>query len=509
MRAPLDTIVIPTRDRAALLGGAIRSALAQTLGDLEIVISDNASSDGTAETVAAFEDERLRRVRTPRPMLMHDSWTFAVDQARGDRVTLLCDDDALHPRTLEIAGAEMEADDELDVVFWRACTHDAAEWFDESRRGCIAFGPPYGDRGVEVDPRRLVEDALRMRLSGRSPLPLMLNCMVSRSLLCRAAEAGTSLFRPSCPDYASILGLALHARRMLLLDAPLLVAGATGESIGADALQRGERARRYVAELLAGEPGLIMPPAVLTPACWRAQTYMQCIHDWPALAGREVDLVHTYALAAREIEAWRRADVPVDDLDRELTELLDGLGADGQSVRRLVEAGVDLESEAYLGATTGPDRVLGIGPFTLERSHRRFDGADAAAAAIDGVLRAEAVPLERLWREIDVVAGDRDVILYGLGGNGRALARLTPTGDAASRHRILAHDDAPSEPPAGVEMAPAPEHWSPRRHLVVITPDDHAAIARRLDRLGFVDGRDRVALRPAAVAAAGSPSGCR
>ena len=47
MSAPLVTIGIPTRNRAALLERAVRSVLAQEGVELEIIVSDNASTDGT------------------------------------------------------------------------------------------------------------------------------------------------------------------------------------------------------------------------------------------------------------------------------------------------------------------------------------------------------------------------------------------------------------------------------------------------------------------------------
>ena len=45
---PRFSIVMPTRNRAALLPWAIRSALEQRFDDFEVVVSDNASSDRTA-----------------------------------------------------------------------------------------------------------------------------------------------------------------------------------------------------------------------------------------------------------------------------------------------------------------------------------------------------------------------------------------------------------------------------------------------------------------------------
>ena len=64
---PFFSIVIPTRNRAGLLPHALRSALAQTWQDYEILVSDNHSTDATPEVVGEVGADRVRYVRTPSP----------------------------------------------------------------------------------------------------------------------------------------------------------------------------------------------------------------------------------------------------------------------------------------------------------------------------------------------------------------------------------------------------------------------------------------------------------
>ncbi|NJB68941.1 glycosyltransferase involved in cell wall biosynthesis [Desulfobaculum xiamenense] len=61
MTHPLVTIMIPTRNQRELVGDAVRSALAQDYPNLEVVVSDDASTDGTAQALAPLADApRLR-----------------------------------------------------------------------------------------------------------------------------------------------------------------------------------------------------------------------------------------------------------------------------------------------------------------------------------------------------------------------------------------------------------------------------------------------------------------
>ncbi|HXM76782.1 MAG TPA: glycosyltransferase, partial [Thermoanaerobaculia bacterium] len=56
---PLISVVIPTRERAAKLRYTLQTVLSQPGDDFEVVVSDNASEDATAETVSSFRDSRL------------------------------------------------------------------------------------------------------------------------------------------------------------------------------------------------------------------------------------------------------------------------------------------------------------------------------------------------------------------------------------------------------------------------------------------------------------------
>ena len=60
LSAPLVSVVIPTHNRAPLLPRVIRSVLAQTLADWELLLVDDASDDGTEEVAASLADARVR-----------------------------------------------------------------------------------------------------------------------------------------------------------------------------------------------------------------------------------------------------------------------------------------------------------------------------------------------------------------------------------------------------------------------------------------------------------------
>jgi len=93
---PLVTIGIPTYNRAnGYLKGAVASALEQTYENMEIVISDNCSSDDTEQVVKSFNDTRIRYFRHRVNIGANDNFNFCLEQAKGAYFLLLHDDDVI------------------------------------------------------------------------------------------------------------------------------------------------------------------------------------------------------------------------------------------------------------------------------------------------------------------------------------------------------------------------------------------------------------------------------
>jgi len=97
------SILIPTKDRLGLLREALASAQAQSHSDLEIVVSDDGSSDGTQEWLreAAAADPRIViPPANPTPGLF-ENINHLLNHKRGDAFAVLADDDRLLPTFVE------------------------------------------------------------------------------------------------------------------------------------------------------------------------------------------------------------------------------------------------------------------------------------------------------------------------------------------------------------------------------------------------------------------------
>lgn len=102
--APTVSVVLPTRNRARLLDRAISSVLRQSVGDLELIVVDDGSTDDTASVLAACQarDSRVRAIRPdPAGRGASAARNAGIAAARGEFVAFLDDDAEWAPRKLE------------------------------------------------------------------------------------------------------------------------------------------------------------------------------------------------------------------------------------------------------------------------------------------------------------------------------------------------------------------------------------------------------------------------
>jgi glycosyltransferase involved in cell wall biosynthesis len=84
--APRLTVGLPVYNGESYLAESLEALLGQTYEDFELIIADNASTDGTADICRRNEkqDSRIRYVRQPRNLGVAPNHNYVVQQARGE-----------------------------------------------------------------------------------------------------------------------------------------------------------------------------------------------------------------------------------------------------------------------------------------------------------------------------------------------------------------------------------------------------------------------------------------
>lgn len=116
--APVTSILIPVYNREDLVGECIKSALSQSVTDLEVVVVDNASTDGTWDVIQRYSqiDSRVRGVRNDCNVGPVRNWMRCIQEARGRYGKLLFSDDLMGPEFLEKT-LPLIADNRVGFVF--------------------------------------------------------------------------------------------------------------------------------------------------------------------------------------------------------------------------------------------------------------------------------------------------------------------------------------------------------------------------------------------------------
>jgi glycosyltransferase involved in cell wall biosynthesis len=138
---PTVSAVMAVHNGAAWVAEAVRSLLDQTLSDLELIVVDDASSDGTAEVLARLADPRLRVRRTPRLGLTR-ALNEGLGLARAPLVARLDADDVAVPDRLARQVVFMQARPEVGVL------GSAAREIDGAGRERAVVRPPTEDADI-------------------------------------------------------------------------------------------------------------------------------------------------------------------------------------------------------------------------------------------------------------------------------------------------------------------------------------------------------------------------
>ncbi len=173
MRVPKVSILMAVHNEEPFLPEAIESVLAQDYPDLEVVVSDDGSTDRTGEIARRFADrepERVLVVRGERNEGKAVAANRALDAATGELIAWLDGDDVMLPGKISTQVAML--DRRPDAA---GCTHDA-EVFDSATGETLGSftwiynGRPLREGGVELwfDPTyRMLPSATMFRASAR------------------------------------------------------------------------------------------------------------------------------------------------------------------------------------------------------------------------------------------------------------------------------------------------------------------------------------------------------
>lgn len=264
MSAPFFSVLLPTRNRAEIVGGAIESVLGQTFDAFEIILCDNDDSDtATREVVGKFDDKRIHYERTG-GLAMCDNWDHALTCARGLHVLVVEDKQRLVPNALEILHHHMEELGEVPMKYGL-----------QFATGELISGPSEIPRARRHECREIIDLYCRFSYQSYALLPKGLDSTVPRELALKLkAESPTGHFFSFVnPDYASAFQVLGAVEAIHVIEAPLVYIPnnwmwGSRYSTGLAAYNKAKAARDYLAGLPFSEAEYLSRMPVKAPHLW-------------------------------------------------------------------------------------------------------------------------------------------------------------------------------------------------------------------------------------------------
>lgn len=232
------TVIIPTRERGDTLQSSIRTCVGQDYDNLEVIVSDNCSTDNTREIVESFDDPRIRYINTGKRIGMSGNWEFALAHVTGGYLTFLGDDDGLLPGAVATVNAIIQDTGCVAITSNNAAYHWPSQ--DETRRNRLTI--PLQDGLERRNSKDTLLQVIRHQRSYRE-LPWLYGGFASHEVVQRAMHPDGTFFRSRYPDIYSAVALSCVADSYCYLSRPFAVNGASRHSTGTAQFVTGGSAR--------------------------------------------------------------------------------------------------------------------------------------------------------------------------------------------------------------------------------------------------------------------------
>lgn len=117
MKRPLVSIILPTHNGETYIRQSIESCLTQTYADIELIVVDDGSTDGTPAVLAAYHDPRIRLIRHDVNKRLPAALNTGFAAATGAYLTWTSDDNVFTPHAIETMASYLDSHHGVDFVY--------------------------------------------------------------------------------------------------------------------------------------------------------------------------------------------------------------------------------------------------------------------------------------------------------------------------------------------------------------------------------------------------------
>jgi glycosyltransferase involved in cell wall biosynthesis len=226
-------VIIPTRERMGMLYHSLRTVVAQHYENLNIIVSDNFSQDGTAEVVKSFKDSRIQYINTGSRMGMSSNWEFALNHVTDGWVMFIGDDDGLYPGAIEVLNNLVQKFN-VEAVSSNHGNFLWPEHFLDYKNGALVI--PLTSSVIVKNSKFEAQKVFAGKMAYQKLPWLYHGGAASLELINRLRDKNGRFFCSQIPDLYSAVALSLATETFLSVGTPLVIAGSSKHSNGASNL---------------------------------------------------------------------------------------------------------------------------------------------------------------------------------------------------------------------------------------------------------------------------------
>lgn len=244
------SVLLPTRNGAKYLKTCIQSILNQSYDDMELIVFDNANTDGSGLIIESFSnDNRMKHYKSQTVVSVTENWNNALNKSSGDYVLMIGDDDYLLPGFFKKLELIIERNNEPDGITYNGYSFVYPGVIKDSRTSF--YSDPHFQYEEYLDRERLLpnyflKSIVESMFSFRPRVPLnALPHLWSRKVINRLEG---DLFRAPYPDHFALNSLLLKAKSWVFSPEKLYIVGVTPKSYGTLVFdsQEQEKAKNYL-----------------------------------------------------------------------------------------------------------------------------------------------------------------------------------------------------------------------------------------------------------------------
>lgn len=229
------SICVPTRNRADTLYHCLKSLLHQDLDNYEIIVSDNSDSvesDETKKAVDQLDSNRIRYVRPDRVLSMTENFEFTLENATGDYILFMGDDDGLVVNSLGYV-ADLYREYQPEII---KCPGVIFYWPGSTLRDTASLCYPCARPHLWLNGKESLTQVFSFDINYYI-LPMIYYSFVKRELIEKVMKVSGTFFSDSIsPDIYSGIVLSHYVESYMISSRPFTIAGLSSKSNGINSL---------------------------------------------------------------------------------------------------------------------------------------------------------------------------------------------------------------------------------------------------------------------------------